>query len=118
IAQRVITTDPFQEHQPTDAGDYGRLFTGVEQYNAVLFDILKPVGRLSMIVISGEKVFHDGAFWRCLVNRRDQFTLEVLMLDPTSEVVEDLQRESYAEKPPSFLRDEIVDNIEVIRAMQ
>ena len=62
---------------------------------------------MKTVVISGEKVFHDVVFWRNLVKHKNNFELEILMMDPNSTFVEELEKESYPDKPRGFLHQEI-----------
>jgi hypothetical protein len=101
-----------------DASRLGSLVLGVNSYNSLLFSALSSVARVRMLVTTGEKVFQDGAFWRSLVKLRRPFELEILMLDPDSDLVVELERTTYSDKPAGFLREEIRTNMEAIRKVQ
>lgn len=94
--------------------ELGKLLPGVVSYYGVLFSSLHSVKEIKMLVTSGEKIFHDGAFWRYLVNLTRSFSLEILMLDPDSKFVQELELTAYNEKDRGFLRNEIKRNLEAI----
>lgn len=91
------------------------LLLGIVDYNRELFNALNSADQVKMLVISGEKVFHDGAFWRRLAQLEKSFKLEILMVDPDSELARELENESYNDKKAGFLLDEIGTNLQAIR---
>lgn len=92
----------------------GSVVQGISGYNRLLFEALPAVSTLRMLVISGEKVFRDGAFWRTLSQSRREVHIEILMLDPFSPAVEELQKSTYNDKAQGFLRQEIQENLAVL----
>lgn len=115
-AEAVQAINP-QSHKALDVDntELGKLLPGVESYYGALFNSLSLVTQIKMLVTSGEKVFHDGAFWRCLANLNRAFNLEILMLDPDSRYVQELETTAYSDKHKGFLHDEIKKNLEAIR---
>lgn len=104
--------DEFQDI--SELNRFGNLFVGISNFNKVLFSLISLVPNIKMLITSGEKVFQDAAFWRHLLNIKRPFLLEVLMLDPNSEFVDELEKTTYSDKPKGFIRQEIENNIEVI----
>lgn len=116
-AVQTINTESLEVPR-TDKAELGSLLLGVDSYNSLLFSALSSAGKIKMLVTSGEKVFQDGAFWRSLANLTRPFQLDILMLDPDSNLAEELERTTYSDKPAGFLREEIRANTEAIRGVR
>ncbi len=117
MAARAVSLGSVEALPNVQKTDLGNLFVGIDRFNEVLFHLLPAVTNMKFVVTSGEKVFHDGAFWRLLLNRKARFDLEVLLLNPVSSCADVVERARYSDKPCGFLRNEITRNIDVLRAM-
>ncbi len=95
----------------------GTLFVGIDAFNSTLFQALSRVSTVRILVISGEKVFYDGAFWRTIARKGQAFKVEILMLRPDSPIVREFELASYKDKPNGFLEEEIGSNLQVIQAV-
>jgi hypothetical protein len=99
-----------RDREEVESPDVG-LLLGLAAYNRELLAALPTVSRLRMLVLSGEKVFRDNMFWRRLSAADREVSLEVLLLDPKSEAVGEIEATAYKDRDPGFLRSEIQDNL-------
>lgn len=89
--------------------------SGIRFHNDKLFRCLREVNQIDLLVTSGEKLFSDIAFWKSLMELKNKFTLNILMLDPDSHAAEEREKTSYNGLTKVNLRQEINENIETMK---
>src|SRR5947207_1218549 len=94
------------------------LIRGIDAHNALVFDALPSTRRVTMAVRTGAKVFDDIAFWRHISSAEQATQLDIILMDPDSPDLADIEREDYPDKPKGFLQQEVAASIEGIRNAQ
>ncbi|MGB6268769.1 MAG: hypothetical protein WBF67_07125 [Olleya sp.] len=94
----------------------GKFLLGVHELNKALFLSIPRVEKLRILVTSGELVFNDGSFWRQFARVKNNFELEILLLNPESKQLATLESTTYSDKEPGFIKNEILRNLQAIKA--
>jgi len=90
---------------------------GINSHNYIIARALYDTDEVRLLLTSGEKIFSDVNFWRALSRVRKEIKVKILMFNPDSPLIEEREKEAYADKPQGFLADEIRENIETIKRM-